>query len=44
MACGSPVKNRSAITLLFYYLVKLEYFIATDNAPERPVCTQNFFG
>lgn len=44
MACGSPVKNHSAITHLFYYLVKWEYFIATDKTPEFPIRTQNFSG
>lgn len=34
-ACGSPVRNSSAAAHLFYYLVKPEYFIATDKAPGR---------
>lgn len=35
IACGSPVKNQSTTAHLFYYLVKPEYFIATDKAPGR---------
>lgn len=35
IACGSPLRNQSATAHLFYYLVKPEYFIATDKAPGR---------